>query len=74
MKKLLLEFYKELLPVFEKYGGVIEAEVYGGDEYRNFAIYVKNQADSMPGGYTQFNAHVLKDRVKELEDETTTTD
>jgi hypothetical protein len=72
-KKLLLEFYRELLPIFKKYGAMVESGMYGGDEYQNFAVRLAKQADPIPGGFYLFNADILISRIKELENEKTTT-
>jgi hypothetical protein len=85
MKKLLLEFYRELLPVFEKYEARIRSKSAG---LHSTLMIVKASEDSskfavgemVPFEWEETYAdedidiEYLLNKIKELEDEETTTD
>jgi hypothetical protein len=77
MKKPLLKFYRELLPVFEKYGARISSKSAG---LHSTLMIVKASEDSSKieceETYADEDIDIdyLLNKIKELENEETTTD
>jgi hypothetical protein len=74
MKKLLLEFYRELLPVFEKYKASIDVRILG-DATIFFDIYATNTTEgdwrqedqTVYNGSQEINASFFQHRIEELQ-------